>query len=195
MGRLTQGLKCRSIEGTNTIVFIRNNNVQTNQRKDMQYYCITCDVQPQKKEKNRSRLMMSGGRINYLFDCFTPTDYMLTVKLLLNSVISTDRAKFTTLDIKNFYFMTLMKWYKYLRLNIANFPDGAIAKDNLGELARGTEPSMWRSGMACMACPKQPYLLRSFLKTACSAQLLPKKGHSRLLEARHTNHLVHLVYQ
>jgi hypothetical protein len=46
---------------------------------------------------------MGGNLINYPGDCKTPTAYLLTVKLLLNSIISTPNAKFMTLDLKDFY--------------------------------------------------------------------------------------------
>ncbi len=55
---------------------------------------------------------MGGNLINYPGDCGTPTAYLLTVKLLLNSVISAENAKFMTIDIKDFYLMTPMKCYK-----------------------------------------------------------------------------------
>ena len=39
-------------------------------------------------------------------DCGTPTASMLTIKLLLNSIISTPGAKFMAIDIKDFYLNT-----------------------------------------------------------------------------------------
>ena len=45
---------------------------------------------------------MGGDKINCPFDYGTPTAQLLTIKLLLNSVISTPGAKFMTIDISNF---------------------------------------------------------------------------------------------
>ena len=45
---------------------------------------------------------MGGDHINYPDDCDAPTADLLTVKILLNSVISTPKAKSITLDIKYF---------------------------------------------------------------------------------------------
>ncbi len=59
---------------------------------------------------------MGGNLINYPGDCGTPTADLLTVKLLLNSVISTPNARFMTIKLKDFYFMTAMKCYKYFRM-------------------------------------------------------------------------------
>jgi hypothetical protein len=44
-----------------------------------------------------------------------PTADLLTIKLLINSVISTAGAKFMTMDIKDFYLNTPMDRYKYMR--------------------------------------------------------------------------------
>ena len=43
---------------------------------------------------------------------------LLTVKILLNRVILTPKAKFMALDIKKIYLNTPLKWYKYLWLKI-----------------------------------------------------------------------------
>ena len=53
--------------------------------------------------------MVEGDRINYPDNCCTPTAELLTVKQLLNSVISTPQAKFRTMVVKNFYLNTPLK--------------------------------------------------------------------------------------
>ena len=52
---------------------------------------------------------MSRNLVNYPGDCGTPTSDLLTVKLLLNSIISTPNAEFMTLDLKDFYLMMPIK--------------------------------------------------------------------------------------
>jgi len=74
---------------------------------------------------------MRGNLINYPDDCGTPTADLLTVKLLLNSVISTANAKFMTIDIKDFYLMTPMKRYEYFRMKIDLFPQDIFEEFNL----------------------------------------------------------------
>ena len=76
--------------------------------KDQTYARIVADERPEKEEPDQIRVTMGGDRINYPGDCGTPTADLLTVKLLLNSVISTAHAKFMTIDIKDFYLMTPM---------------------------------------------------------------------------------------
>ena len=85
-----------------------------------------CDVRPTKAEPNRTRLTVGGDRINYPEDVDTPTADMLSVKLLLNSVISTKGSKFMTGDIKNFYLNTPLTRYKYVRLRITDIPDEIV---------------------------------------------------------------------
>jgi hypothetical protein len=48
------------------------------------------------------RLVAGGNRVHYPGDAGTPTADLLTVKLLINSTISTTGAKFMTMDIKEF---------------------------------------------------------------------------------------------
>ena len=79
-----------------------------------------------KKDPNPVRLTVGGDRINYPDDCGTPTAGIITVKLLLNSVISTKGANFMTIDIKDIYFNTPMKRYKYMRLKLAELPEDFV---------------------------------------------------------------------
>ena len=69
--------------------------------------------------------------INYPGDCGTPTSDMLTVKILLNSIVSTPGAKFSSTNIKNFYLNTPLPRYKYLRLRMADLPDEIIEEYQL----------------------------------------------------------------
>ena len=61
---------------------------------------IVCNVQPQKEDVNRTRLTYEGQNLDVPLDCRTLTADLLTIKLLLNSVISTSGARFMTIDIK-----------------------------------------------------------------------------------------------
>ena len=75
-------------------------------RKDVTYRQFVCSVIPEKKERNRTRFVVGGDRINYPGEVATTTACMLVAKLLLNSVVSTKGAKFMTMDISKFYLMT-----------------------------------------------------------------------------------------
>ncbi len=78
---------------------------------------------------------MGGNRINYPGNCGTPTADLLTVKLLLNSIVSTMNAKFFTMVIKDFYLNTPLKRYEYIRLKMSNIPADVIAHYNLMYIA------------------------------------------------------------
>ena len=56
----------------------------------------------------------------------TSTVSLHTVKVLLNSVISTPGATFVTIDIKAFYLNTYLATPEFLRMKFANFPDNGI---------------------------------------------------------------------
>ena len=70
---------------------------------------------------------------NYPGDCGTPTANLLTVKILLNSVILTEGARFMILDISNSYLITPLKRREYVKMKLSDFPESVIAHYNLGE--------------------------------------------------------------
>ncbi len=83
--------------------------------KDTTYGLITCLVRPEKNDKpNRTRLVAGGDRVNYPGDAGKPTTDLLTIKLLMNSIISTKGARFMTMDIKDFHLNTPIAGYKYM---------------------------------------------------------------------------------
>ena len=79
-------------------------------------------------------MTFAGQNIDSGMDNGTPTADLLTVKLLLNSVISTEGARFMGIDIKNFYLNTPMDRSEYLRLKLDNFPNDVIEHYNLRKL-------------------------------------------------------------
>ena len=88
LGRLAQGMEGR-VKGKNKILFITKEDLPAARWKDVTYGRIVVNYRPEKSDPNRVRLTVGGDRINYPGDCGTPTSDMLTVKLLLNSIIST----------------------------------------------------------------------------------------------------------
>jgi hypothetical protein len=121
LGWLAQGM-LGQVTGTDTVFFIPKNKVPRAREKDVTYGLITCLIRPEKTdESNRTRLVAEGNRVHYPFDAGTPTSDLLTVKLLINSVISTPGARFFTMDIKNFYLCTPMMRYKYTQLKLSEF--------------------------------------------------------------------------
>ncbi len=80
--------------------------------------------------------MVAGGdRVHYPGDAGTPTADLLTVKILINSIISTAVTKFMTMDVKDFYLNTPMARYKYMQLRIADMLEDVIEHYNLRDKA------------------------------------------------------------
>jgi hypothetical protein len=87
---------------TETIYFIRQKDISSDRKGDETYARIVSVFCNGKKGKYRTRVTMGGNLVNFPGDCGTPTADLLTVKLLLNSIISTTNAKSMSLDIKDF---------------------------------------------------------------------------------------------
>ena len=85
----------------------------------------------------RDRLTVGGNLIEYPDNLRTNTADLITIKILLNSVISTPGARFIALDVKNFYLNTPMARYKYMCLHISLIPEEIINKYNLRKIAVG----------------------------------------------------------
>ena len=65
----------------------------------------------QKEEEHRVQVTVGGEKIDYPSVTVTDTASLSTIKLLINSVISTWHARFLTLDIQNYYYNTPMsRW-------------------------------------------------------------------------------------
>eukprot|EP00804_Cyclotella_cryptica_P025740 CCRYP_002932-RA/>CCRYP_002932-RA protein AED:0.32 eAED:0.32 QI:0/0/0/1/0.25/0/5/0/519 len=135
LGRLAQGLP-GIVKGTDTIAFIQRSHVPQDRWKDVTYGRIVANFRPEKEDPYRIRLTVGGNRINYPGDCGTPTADMITVKILLNSVISTLSAKFMTIDIKDFYLNTPMARPEYMRLKLADIPAAIIDLYKLRDIAQ-----------------------------------------------------------
>ena len=69
--------------------------------------------------------------INYPDDVGTPTANLLLIKIFLNSIISTDRAKFATADTSNFYLMTPLKRPEFVKVKLEDIPEEIVKENNL----------------------------------------------------------------
>jgi hypothetical protein len=80
----------------------------------------------EKEDPHRIRATLGGNLIHYPEDVGTPTANLLLIKIFLNSVISTDEAKFAMADLSNFYLMTPPKQPEYGRVKQTDIPDKII---------------------------------------------------------------------
>ena len=71
--------------------------------------------------------MCTGGNlINFPEDTGTPTADLLTIKLLVNSIVSTKNAKMVTMDLKDFYLNTPMERPEFIRIKILDIPEDVV---------------------------------------------------------------------
>ncbi len=130
------------------IFFVNKTEIPKDCQGNIIYRRICCNYYEQKKDAYRTWITMSGNLINYLGDCGTPTADLLTMKLLLNSVISTPNTKFMCKDIKYFYLCTPMAQYEYFRMKLELFPKDILEYNLLNKVnANGNVYCKVRWGM------------------------------------------------
>ena len=158
------------MEGTNTLFFIEKNEVPSDRFKDVTRDRIVCNMRPEKEDPNRARATVMGNMINHPGDNSTPTADLLTVKTLLNSVVSTPGAKFMTIDTSNFYLNTPLDRYEYMKMKLSNFPEDIVELYNLRGKATndGYVYAEVRKGM--YGLPQAGILAQQLLETRLNAE-------------------------
>ena len=121
IGQLAQGVRTRMPSGTNTIFFIPKDKVPAG--RTVTYERIVSKIRPQKAETHRTRLTVGGNLIHFPGDVTTPTAYLITSKLIFNSVLSTKNVKFMCEDTANFYLNNPMNRYEYMNLPLDIIPE------------------------------------------------------------------------
>jgi hypothetical protein len=99
------------------------------------YGKIVCDYKPHKQEKERVRLTVGGGILDYSGDVATSTADITTFKILINSTLSTKDAAMMMMDIKDYYLGTPLPRFEYIKILLLCFPEEIIQKYNLNALA------------------------------------------------------------
>jgi hypothetical protein len=64
---------------------------------------------------------------------------MMTVKMHLNSVISTKGVHYCTTDLKDFYLNTPMEWPEYMRLKLSDLPQDFVDMYDLTKIAQDND--------------------------------------------------------
>ena len=88
--------------GNSKIFFIHPSKIPT--YKKVTYGRLVLDIRPLKEEKYRVRITVGSDKLDFCGDASSVAASLATVKLLLNSVVSTKGAKSTTADIKDFFY-------------------------------------------------------------------------------------------
>ena len=131
-------------------------------------------------------MVIGGDRVHYPSDASTPTANLLTIKILINSIISTAGTKFMTMDIKDFYLNTPMARYKYMRLHIADMPDDVIKNYNLRDKATPDRYIYCEIQKRMYGLPQAGIIAQQLLKERFAKTWLPSKPDDpRPMEAQH----------
>ncbi len=110
--------------------------LQISNDRTVTYTRIVVDYRPQKADPNCVQLTAGGNLIEYPGELTTRTADLTTTKMLWNSVISTDDARYLCLDIKKFYLGTPMDRFEYMKMLLNIFPQATIEQYNLDKHAK-----------------------------------------------------------
>ena len=109
IGRLAQGYLPEMPQGTNTMHFIKFDQIPTGQKAT--YLCLVVADRPTKPNPCQVRFTVGGDRVDYPGEVSTKVADLPTAKLIINSTISTPEARFMGIDIKDFYLNNPMDHY------------------------------------------------------------------------------------
>jgi len=98
--------------GTNTLFFIPLDKIHANQK--VTHGKLVSTIRPTNTEISRVRLTVGRDHLEYFGETTTQRDSLTTTKIHLNSVLSTAGGKFMTIQLKDFYYNTPMRDYKYM---------------------------------------------------------------------------------
>jgi hypothetical protein len=132
IGRLAQGCLPHTTSGTDTMRFIKHTDKP--QGRVATYLRIVAALKPNKADMYRIRFTVGGDKIIYVGKVSTPTADLPTVKLHLNSVVSTPGAKYMNIDVENFYLGTPMVQFEYMWVPVKWIPPNIMAQYALTSL-------------------------------------------------------------
>jgi hypothetical protein len=126
-GRCTQGLHLNrtiseQISGNNTMFFIFPNQVPAGRK--ITYAQFVCTNRPGKAEQWRIRMTVGGNLLDAYQDVRSPAVGLIDTKLHWNSVISDAHrgARYCTGDLKDFFLVSDMRIYQYMRIHRKYIP-------------------------------------------------------------------------
>jgi hypothetical protein len=137
-GGMAQGDDKTGQKGTNSVFVMTHKEIDIAKAAGHKwtYARIVVDYRPQKEDPNRIRIAVGGNLITYKGNTSTRTADLTTSKLLWNSVLSTQGARYMCLDIKNFYLTAALDYYEYMKIPLALFPEWIKKQYNLDTNAR-----------------------------------------------------------
>jgi len=97
-GRLMKGHQTMSDGYTDTLKFIAKKDIPSGKKPT--YMAVVCAFRPEKSNPRRVRFVAGGDQVQYDGNTYTKTADLTTVKVHINSVLSTPNAKHVTGDLK-----------------------------------------------------------------------------------------------
>ena len=92
---------------------------------------VVCEVKPHKEDPNRTCITVAVSQNFYPGDVGTPTSSLDLVKLIINTFLSRQNARFVCLKFKNFYLQTEMEQSEYVRIKLSDIPQEFIEEYDL----------------------------------------------------------------
>ena len=138
IARLCHGRK-NGAKGTNTIVFKHPREIPPGRKPT--YLRVVASYRPTKEDPFRIRWTVGGNLVCYDGVKYTPNADQTTVKLLLNSVISTKDGRFMCVDLKDFYLNTPLPTPEYMLVPVKMIPQEIM--DGNGHVLAQINKSMY----------------------------------------------------
>ena len=129
LGRLAQGI--RDTKGTNCMKHIQQNQVPKGRK--VTHARLVVDHRPGKSDPNGTRLTVGGNLLSFEGDLCTETTDSMSIKMSLNSALSTKGAKFMTVDTKNFCLGTPMDVHEHVKIKCDLMPQEMKNEHDLQE--------------------------------------------------------------
>ncbi len=161
--RLAQGIPGVS-KGTNTIAFIHYKDIPNDRKHDITYMQVCVNYCPEKEDPNCTRVTVGSNLLHYPGNCATPTVHMITVKLHLNSIISTKNALYCTIDLKDFYLNTPMDRPEYMCMKLSHLPPNFVKFYNLKNMANNDGTIFVKIQKGVYGLPQASILMQNLLK-------------------------------
>ena len=106
-GNIAQGDSKTGEKGTNCVFIMTHDQIRAIPKDRVVTYArIVVDFRPQKEDPNRVRITTGGNLTQYPGELITRTADLTTSKVLWNSVVSTEGAKYMGIDVNSFYLCT-----------------------------------------------------------------------------------------
>ena len=160
MGRLCQGVGTgnngigKIVEGTNIFYFIKFEDIPKDCINKICYTSVVCEVRPEKKDPNRTRITICDTNICYPGDVVTNTDSLELFKVMINIILSRSGAKYVCFDIENIYLSTPLGRPEYMKIQLSKILLKFIKEYNLNSSVH-----------------KVGYILKSFVVSLASLNL------------------------